>query len=149
MHKHFFGLAVLAALFFTPQNALAAPKKYLWGAAPSTDVMTYFHRQSNNISNFHFVLPIHCEYVDGTSGNYSLEISGDEVPNLLVNRRGKVEAEFQFSDPFFLNPIDVYVTMHFSGSRAVVAVVAAETDSEEECSGGAVLDRVRKGARVR
>ena len=148
MNKVFALMIICFGLFLTPQNASAAPKKYFWGAAPTTEVMTYFHRQSNNISNFSVILPLHCEYNDSTTGEYSLEISGDEVPNLLVSRRGAVDADFDFSDPFFSNPIQVHVDIQFHGKRATMIVVAVGIDSEQDCTGSVGITDIRRGARV-
>ncbi len=147
MSKRFFSTFLLLAVFCLPSSAYAAPKKYFWGELAGTQGIS-FHRQGNNISEFHGTLPMHCEFTDGTSDDVDASISGSEVPNMLV-RRNRVTAEFTSYVEGLLVDGDIEVTGRFRGNRATFSIVVNSSFSDGVCYGAIVYSSVRRGARIR
>lgn len=129
-----------------PSTALAASRTYFWGQLSGTEGIS-FHRQANNISAFHAVVPVHCAHIDGTTSIVSVSVSGEEVPHMLVER-GKVEAEFTAWVDGLLGDANIAVIGRIRGNRGAFGVVVAASFPDSECSGAILFDRVRRGARL-
>lgn len=140
--------ALMFALIYAPSSAWAAPRTYFWGQMTDLQGMS-FHRQANNVSEFHATLPMRCDFTDGTSDQVEASISGAEVPNMLVGRNGRLTAEFSTYIDGVLADGDVEVTALFRGNRAIFSVVVNSNFSDGTCYGGIVFSRVRRGARIR
>lgn len=148
--KHLFRALVVVGLSLISVEAEAAPKKFAWGQQTGQAFEgIFFHRQRTNISRFTAYVPVLCVAVDGHTYENHFQISGEDVPNMLVES-GAVEAEFDYTDDSTLSPPgNVLVQISFRGERATANIFVSAEDSELTCTGSVTYSRIRRGARVR